>query len=81
MSRRGTEPATGPMPHAGAPTRPSQTTAAHTYDVALAGGTVTQDVVGGVTVNSLTWSGGTLAGINPLTVLNKVTWTDGSLAE
>lgn len=51
-----------------------------TYDVEFGAGTLTQDVAGGVTVDSLTWSGGTLTGSESLTVLNTVNWTNGSLA-
>jgi len=53
---------------------------ATTYDVEVGAGTLTQDVAGGVTVDSLTWSGGTLSGSEPLAVRNSVIWTDGSLA-
>ena len=50
-----------------------------TYDVEFGAGTLTQDVAGGVTVDSLTWSGGTLTGSESLTVLSSVNWTNGSL--
>ncbi len=51
-----------------------------TYDVFVGGGTLAQNVVGGVTLDSLTWSGGMMTGAESVTVLNAVTWSDGSLA-
>jgi fibronectin-binding autotransporter adhesin len=50
-----------------------------TYDVSLAAGTLTQDVAAGITVESLDWSGGTLAGTAPLTVNQTVNWSNGAL--
>jgi hypothetical protein len=51
-----------------------------TYDAVINGGTVTQDLVDGITVENLTLSGGTLEGTNPLTATGLITWTGGYIS-
>ncbi len=47
---------------------PNNGNAGADYDVTFASGTLTQDIVAGVTINQLFMSGGTLVLANPLTL-------------
>ncbi|HEY1771215.1 MAG TPA: FecR domain-containing protein [Chthoniobacterales bacterium] len=49
------------------------------YDVSFAGGTLTQDIVDGVTINQLFMSGGTLILANPLTLDVGLEFSGGSI--
>ena len=49
------------------------------YDVTFSTGTLTQDIVAGVTINQLFMSGGTLVLANPLTLNYGLQFTGGSI--
>ena len=50
-----------------------------TYDAIISGGTLTQDIAGGVTIQQLFMSGGTLVLTNPLTLNSGLQFTGGAI--
>jgi fibronectin-binding autotransporter adhesin len=62
------------------PLYPNDGNGGFTYDVVVNSGTITQDLLAGITVEKLTFGGGTIGGDYNLTVNDLSAWTGGTMS-